>query len=132
MEKYFSIASLLYFVQNWQKEIEELKGKLANVSPASNGGVEKLKENYLQKLNVLEEQVNFNLLCDNMFDSTTISCSENIFCFHRLQSWRRNNMFNLNSQPKGQKVMRQREGCSLRFKVWRLRRCRIVVVSISM
>uniref|UniRef100_A0A2N9FKT1 Tesmin/TSO1-like CXC domain-containing protein n=1 Tax=Fagus sylvatica TaxID=28930 RepID=A0A2N9FKT1_FAGSY len=41
----------------FQKEIEELKGKLANVSPASNGGVEKLKENYLQKLNVLEEQV---------------------------------------------------------------------------
>ncbi|KAK4571936.1 hypothetical protein RGQ29_030364 [Quercus rubra] len=43
----------------FQKEIEELRGKVANgsLSPASNGGVEKLKEDYLQKLNVLEEQV---------------------------------------------------------------------------
>lgn len=60
------------FVQNWQKEIEELRGKVANgnngsLSPASNGGVEKLKEDYLQKLNVLEEQVNFYLHSDNMF-----------------------------------------------------------------
>lgn len=38
-----------------------------SISPASNGSVEKLKEDYLQKLNVLEEQVCFYLHSDNMF-----------------------------------------------------------------
>ncbi|XP_062164837.1 kinesin-like protein KIN-4C [Alnus glutinosa] len=41
----------------FQKENEELRKKLENVSSTPNVGVLKLKEDYLQKLNVLEEQV---------------------------------------------------------------------------
>ncbi|XP_030933549.1 kinesin-like protein KIN-4C [Quercus lobata] len=41
----------------FQREIEELRGKLANVSSASNDSLEKFREDYLLKLNVLEEQV---------------------------------------------------------------------------
>ncbi|CBI19269.3 unnamed protein product, partial [Vitis vinifera] len=40
-----------------QTEVEELRNSLANVSVASDDGVRKIKENYLQKLNDLEEQV---------------------------------------------------------------------------
>ncbi|PKI73113.1 hypothetical protein CRG98_006521 [Punica granatum] len=40
-----------------QKEIEELRGNLANISSASDDGAQKLKDEYLQKLNVLEAQV---------------------------------------------------------------------------
>ncbi|RZB69616.1 kinesin-like protein KIN-4C [Glycine soja] len=40
-----------------QKEIEELKYNLANISSSSGDGAQKLKEEYLQKLNALEAQV---------------------------------------------------------------------------
>ncbi|XVF39643.1 hypothetical protein PTKIN_Ptkin01aG0050100 [Pterospermum kingtungense] len=40
-----------------QKEIEELRYNLANISSTSDDGAKKLKEEYLQKLNVLESQV---------------------------------------------------------------------------
>ncbi|KAK4757935.1 hypothetical protein SAY87_019236 [Trapa incisa] len=40
-----------------QKEIVELRGNLANISSASDDGAQKLKEEYLQKLNLLEAQV---------------------------------------------------------------------------
>ncbi|XWS23987.1 hypothetical protein CRYUN_Cryun28dG0062500 [Craigia yunnanensis] len=40
-----------------QKEIEELRHNLANISFTSDTGAQKLKEEYLQKLNVLESQV---------------------------------------------------------------------------
>ncbi|KAL6960207.1 hypothetical protein U1Q18_045834 [Sarracenia purpurea var. burkii] len=40
-----------------QKEIEKLKHNLANISSTSDDGAQKLKEDYLQKLNVLEAQV---------------------------------------------------------------------------
>ncbi|KAK9758401.1 hypothetical protein RND81_01G227200 [Saponaria officinalis] len=40
-----------------QKEIEDLRHKLGNISSASDDGAQKLKEDYLQKLNVLESQV---------------------------------------------------------------------------
>ncbi|XP_030455317.1 kinesin-like protein KIN-4C [Syzygium oleosum] len=40
-----------------QKEIEELRGKLSNASVTPNDSMRKMKEGYLQKLNVLEEQV---------------------------------------------------------------------------
>ncbi|XP_044475240.1 kinesin-like protein KIN-4C [Mangifera indica] len=40
-----------------QKEIEELRHSLANISSTSDEGASKLKEEYLQKLNVLEAQV---------------------------------------------------------------------------
>ncbi|XP_052190955.1 kinesin-like protein KIN-4C isoform X2 [Diospyros lotus] len=40
-----------------QKEIEELRCNLANISSTSDESTEKLKENYLQKLNILEAQV---------------------------------------------------------------------------
>ncbi|XWS14910.1 hypothetical protein CRYUN_Cryun35bG0049400 [Craigia yunnanensis] len=40
-----------------QKEIEELRHNLANISSTSDDGAQKLKEEYLQKLNVLESQV---------------------------------------------------------------------------
>lgn len=42
-----------------QKEIEELRGNLVNISSASDDGAQKLKEEYLQKLNLLEAQVQF-------------------------------------------------------------------------
>lgn len=41
----------------YQTEIEELKKQKGNDSSASNDGVEKLKKDYLQKLNLLEDQV---------------------------------------------------------------------------
>ncbi|KAJ8450283.1 hypothetical protein Cgig2_004740 [Carnegiea gigantea] len=40
-----------------QKEIEELRSKLGNISSSSDAGAQKLKEEYLQKLNALESQV---------------------------------------------------------------------------
>ncbi|XP_057533119.1 kinesin-like protein KIN-4C [Amaranthus tricolor] len=40
-----------------QKEIEDLKHKLGSISSTSGDGAQKLKEEYLQKLNVLESQV---------------------------------------------------------------------------
>ncbi|KAK4787900.1 hypothetical protein SAY86_011733 [Trapa natans] len=40
-----------------EKEIEELRGNLANISSASDDGAQKLKEEYLQKLNFLEAQL---------------------------------------------------------------------------
>ncbi|KAF5746767.1 kinesin-like protein BC2 [Tripterygium wilfordii] len=40
-----------------QREIEELRHNLANISSTSDDGAQKLKEAYLQKLNVLEAQV---------------------------------------------------------------------------
>ncbi|XP_022768453.1 kinesin-like protein KIN-4C [Durio zibethinus] len=40
-----------------QKEIEDLRHNLANISSPSDDGAQKLKEEYLQKLNVLESQV---------------------------------------------------------------------------
>ncbi|KAK9271017.1 hypothetical protein L1049_026605 [Liquidambar formosana] len=45
------------FLVNWQKENEELKYNLANISSTSGGSAQKLKEGYLQKLNDLEKQV---------------------------------------------------------------------------
>ncbi|KAL5984967.1 hypothetical protein ACLOJK_038804 [Asimina triloba] len=39
------------------KEIEELRSNLANISSTSDDGAQKLKEHYLQKLNILESQV---------------------------------------------------------------------------
>uniref|UniRef100_A0A2C9U0L0 Kinesin motor domain-containing protein n=1 Tax=Manihot esculenta TaxID=3983 RepID=A0A2C9U0L0_MANES len=40
-----------------QKEIEDLRSNLANISSASGDGAQKLKEDYLQKLTLLEAQV---------------------------------------------------------------------------
>ncbi|PON91611.1 Kinesin-like protein [Trema orientale] len=40
-----------------QREIDELRHNLANISSASDDGAQKLKEDYLHKLNVLEAQV---------------------------------------------------------------------------
>ncbi|KAH9621896.1 hypothetical protein KSS87_019085 [Heliosperma pusillum] len=40
-----------------QKEIEDLRHKLGNISSTSDDGAQKLKEDYLHKLNVLESQV---------------------------------------------------------------------------
>uniref|UniRef100_A0A2N9FKI7 Kinesin motor domain-containing protein n=1 Tax=Fagus sylvatica TaxID=28930 RepID=A0A2N9FKI7_FAGSY len=40
-----------------EKEIEELRCNLSNISSTSDDGAQKLKEEYLQKLNVLESQV---------------------------------------------------------------------------
>lgn len=41
----------------FQKEIENLRHKLANISSSTDERAQKLKENYLQKLNALETQV---------------------------------------------------------------------------
>ncbi|KAI3672531.1 hypothetical protein L6452_38620 [Arctium lappa] len=43
--------------RNLQKEIEQLRCNLANISSTSDDSTQKLKENYLQKLNFLETQV---------------------------------------------------------------------------
>lgn len=43
--------------RNLQKEIEQLRCNLANISSTSDDSTQKLKENYLQKLNFLEAQV---------------------------------------------------------------------------
>lgn len=43
-----------------QREIEELRHNLANISNNSDDSAQKLKEEYLQKLNALETQVNDN------------------------------------------------------------------------
>lgn len=58
-----TIAKVPYITsgENWQKEIEELKDKLGNVSSTLTDSAQKLKEDYLQKLTVLEDQVNFGL-----------------------------------------------------------------------
>lgn len=45
-----------------QKEIEALRHNLANISSTSDDGAQKLKEDYLHKLNVLEGQVITNAL----------------------------------------------------------------------
>lgn len=45
----------------WQKEIEELRNKLANVSSPSSKIIQNPKENYLQKLHVVEDQVELSL-----------------------------------------------------------------------
>lgn len=50
----------LLFLVMWQKEIEELRGKLSNASVTPNDSMRKIKEGYLRKLNVLEEQVIFS------------------------------------------------------------------------
>ncbi|XP_071723164.1 kinesin-like protein KIN-4C [Rutidosis leptorrhynchoides] len=42
---------------SYKREIEELRSKMGTVTLTSDDGVQKLKENYLQKLNALEEQV---------------------------------------------------------------------------
>lgn len=47
----------LIFLVMWQNEIEELRSKLSNASVTPNDSMRKMKEGYLQKLNVLDEQV---------------------------------------------------------------------------
>lgn len=54
-------TSISISVVNCQKEIEELRYNLANISSTSDDGAQKLKEDYLQKLTVLEAQVSFEL-----------------------------------------------------------------------
>lgn len=63
---YFSC--FLIFVVNLQKEIEELRYNLENMSSTSDEGAQKLKEDYLQKLNVLESQVNLHFVCSSYQD----------------------------------------------------------------
>jgi len=62
--KWFVILAsvLISFSSYRQKEIEELRNKLGNISSTSDAGAQKLKEEYLQKLNVLESQVGFATL----------------------------------------------------------------------
>lgn len=51
------------FAYCWQKEIEKLKFNLTNISSTSDDGAQKLKQDYLQKWNSLEAQVNCYLEC---------------------------------------------------------------------
>lgn len=60
-----------------QKEIEDLKCNLCNISSTSDDGAQKLKEEYLQKLNLLEAQVILKLSPSLNW----ISCTRFIFCF---------------------------------------------------
>lgn len=54
--------SISVFAVNWQKEIEDLRSNLANISSASGDGAQKLKEDYLQKLTLLEAQASLELI----------------------------------------------------------------------
>lgn len=47
-----------FYLVCFQKEIEQLKCNLSNISSTSDDGAQKLKQEYLQKLNFLETQVN--------------------------------------------------------------------------
>ncbi|PWA55123.1 P-loop containing nucleoside triphosphate hydrolases superfamily protein [Artemisia annua] len=51
------VQDLEHEKRNLQKEIEQLRCNLANISSTSDDSTQKLKENYLQKLNFLESQV---------------------------------------------------------------------------
>ncbi|KNA10715.1 hypothetical protein SOVF_141490 [Spinacia oleracea] len=51
------VHELEYEKKTLQKEIEELRHKLGGISSTSDDGAQRLKEEYLQKLNVLEAQV---------------------------------------------------------------------------
>lgn len=62
-------------VVTWQKEIEELRHNLSNISSAPGDSAQKLKEEYLQKLNILEAQVYFELHVFQLQLSTLIPCS---------------------------------------------------------
>lgn len=57
------LEAIYIIVITLQKEIEELRHSLANISSTSDEGASKLKEEYLQKLNVLEAQVYIELPC---------------------------------------------------------------------
>lgn len=59
--KCLAITFLFSFVI-WQREIDELRHNLTKISSNSDDGAQKLKEDYLQKLNVLESQVIINCL----------------------------------------------------------------------
>lgn len=61
-------------VVTWQKEIEELRHNLSNISTAPGDSAQKLKEEYLQKLNILEAQVYFELHVFQLQLSTLIPC----------------------------------------------------------
>lgn len=61
-------SCFLIYVVNYQKEIEELRYNLENMSSTSDEGAQKLKEDYLQKLNVLESQVNLHFVCSSYQD----------------------------------------------------------------
>lgn len=69
---------ILIIVITLQKEIEELRLNLANISSNSDDGAKKLKDEYLQKLNALEAQVCFKLPC---FFIIPVILSKLIFCF---------------------------------------------------
>lgn len=81
-----TIAKVSYITsgENWQKEIEELKDKLGNVSSTLTDSAQKLKEDYLQKLTVLEDQVNFGLDFQCAF-STNFAWSWTKICLSRLR-----------------------------------------------
>lgn len=49
-----TVLTQIPFLNHWQREIEELKS-------TSGDSTHKLKEEYLQKLNALESQVNYYL-----------------------------------------------------------------------
>lgn len=70
------IFSLLKPCVIWQVEIEELRQLHQNDSSASNAGAEKLKEGYLQKLNVLELQVS-----EYQFDKENEFCNGTMVCY---------------------------------------------------
>lgn len=58
--RYINIFS--FHLVSFQREIEELRCNLSNISSTSDDGAQKLKQEYLQKLNFLETQVNMELL----------------------------------------------------------------------
>lgn len=58
----FVLLPSFNLIVNWQKEIEELRNNLANISATSDDGAQKLKNEYLQKLTVLEAQVRISMV----------------------------------------------------------------------
>ena len=64
---------------NLQREIEELRHNLSNISSTSGDGAQKLKEDYLHKLNLLEGQVSRMIDDLSPFDGIFISPTY-VFC----------------------------------------------------
>lgn len=110
---------------DWQKEIEELRCNLASISSTPDDGAQKLKQEYLQKLNALEAQV--NLLSAISLASVGYWLSLTHYLFARSLSWRRNKMPRLNSWDKSRKVMRLQNGSKMRSRESKLKRCNDLV-----
>lgn len=88
--RYTCLVKVSYscFGDNLQKEIEELRYKLSNVPSTTTYSAEKVKEDYLQKLNFLEDQVNsISLIICIKWNFSWFNSQ--YFLSFRLRTWKR-------------------------------------------